>query len=195
MIGGINMRRLSALNNIIKVMMAICLLVAIIFSSGVNVYASPKEDTEAALRATKGDYYADQWVRWQDMMDNYIEYDYDNIGLYKVSKTKLYAREIVGMYEDGSYIIGPWKLVHTNDGEKEKFRIPGDCVMFAFSFDIFWGTDYPYSGVFWNNPDTRVNKIKIYSWGEARTAGLTINVNKKTIYDEYNLSSHKEWKP
>ena len=179
----------------IKGLIALCLSFIMIMAMGITTYASPKEDTEAKLRETKGDYYADQWVQWQDMMENYITYKFDNIGYFDVKKTKLYAREIVGQYEDGSYIIGPWKLVHTSDREKETVKHPGDYVMFAFGFDITWGTDWPYSDVFWNDPNTRVKTINIYSWGEVRTSGLTISVNKKEIFDDYNLPSHKEWQP
>lgn len=189
------MKALTKVNKRIKRVLAASLAVIVVLAGSINVYASPREDTEASLRATKGDYYADQWVKWQDMMDNYIPYEFDNTGLYSIKSTKVYAREIVGLYDDGSYIIGPWKLVHTNDKGHEKVKLPGDCVSFAFSYDIVWGTDWPYSGVFWDKIDTRVNSIKIYSWGEVRTPGLNIRVNNKTIFDEYNLSSHNEWHP
>ena len=189
------MKKAKRINNKIKAMFAICLAIILIFPTGMNAYASPKEDTEASLRATKGDFYADQWVKWQDMMESYITYQYDNMGIYSVKKTKLYAREIIGLYEDGSYIIGPWKIVYTNTGEDEKVKIPGDCVMFAFSYDITWGTDFPYSGIFWNKPDERVNRIQICTWGEVRTPGINILVNKEKIYSAYNLPAHKEWQP
>ena len=55
----------------IKGLIALCLSFIMIMAMGITTYASPKEDTEAKLRETKGDYYADQWVQWQDMMENY----------------------------------------------------------------------------------------------------------------------------
>ena len=184
------------MKNQIKAMMAIILSFVFFMTMGMYAFAaSPREDTAAMLRATKGDYYADQWLQWQDMMDNYIHFKFSNAGFFCVKETKLYAREIVGMYEDGSYIIGPWKLVHQGSGEGERLSLPGDYVMFAFGYDVTWGTDWPYSDVFWTDAKTRVREISIYSWGEVRTPGIHISVNGEEVYDRYNLPSHKQWQP
>ena len=67
--------------------------------------------------------------------------------------------------------------------------------MFAFGFDILWGTDWPYSDVFWDKVDVPVNNIYINSSGLVRTASLKIEVNGNTVFDDWNLPSHSEWKP
>ena len=69
------------------------------------------------------------------------------------------------------------------------------AVSFAYSFDVSLGTDFPYSGVFWNKPDRRVSDIDIELDGEVRTADITIKVDGTTVVNETNCSSHSEWTP
>ncbi len=78
----------------------------------------------------------------------------------------------------------------------EKFYIPGDYVQFAFSFDVTWGTDFPYSGVFWDRSSEHSwEKIYIRMEGAVRNAGVTIKVGNKTVVIESNCDSHSEWRP
>ena len=74
----------------------------------------------------------------------------------------------------------------------------GDYVSFAFSFDITWGTDFPYSGVFWNNDNiynTDWDDIDIFLNGICRAASVKITVGDEVAVFEKNCSAHKEWRP
>ena len=146
--------------------------------------------------AGRNSYYEEQVAKYEAMKNRTIHYRYTNCGIYTVKTAKFYVREVVGVAEDGSFILAPWRLVSEEEGPAlVEFERPGTCVMFAFGFDIMWGTDWPYSGVFWSDVNTPVNNICISSSGMCRTASLKIEVNGRTVFDDWNLSSHDEWKP
>ena len=75
-----------------------------------------------------------------------------NYGLYHAKNVKLYGRKCRGIDDNGNWILGSWELLNLEEsfhgGTETSFDIPGVYVSFAFSFDITWGTDFPYSGVF-----------------------------------------------
>ena len=76
----------------------------------------------------------------------------------------------------------------------------------GFEFDVFWGTDWPYSGVFWtmdesvnryNNGATRYaepDNIYIVLDGYARNAWITITVDDEKVVEDYNCDRHSQYK-
>ena len=66
---------------------------------------------------------------------------------------------------------------------------------FAYSFDIVWGTDWPYSGIFYSNLDAHPETIRIQLGGTCRMASINIMVDRRTVVDDSNCSSHSEWRP
>lgn len=96
-------------------------------------------------------YYEEQLARYEAMKNRTIDYTFINKGVYLVKNTKLYVIEVTGVHPDGPFIYSPWELVCDNDFDYVTLTLPGTCVMFAFGFDITWGTDWPYSDVFWTD--------------------------------------------
>ena len=132
-----------------------------------------------------------------------------NHGNYVVKNWKFYGRKIIGIKENGDYILGKWELLdERNDVNRfskvTHLDISGEYAQFAFSTDITWGTDYPVSGVFWDYTDRWVFGVEIELSGCCRTvdfsAKVWYHVPERTSYTyeyikEENCSSHKEWKP
>ena len=125
-----------------------------------------------------------------------------NNGAYHAKDICLYGRRILGVYPDGEYLLDEWEVIgkgkclHGLGTQSTTYDIEGTYAVLAFSFDITAGTDYPYSGVFWNNEDdTSWEKIDINLDGSCRMADINIKVGNKTVVDEENCSSHKEWTP
>jgi hypothetical protein len=72
----------------------------------------------------------------------------------------------------------------------------GTFVNFAFSFDITWGTDFPYSSVFWTDThNTDWETIDVELRGLCRNASIQIHVGNTRAVDKRNCDSHSEWKP
>ena len=112
-----------------------------------------------------GDY--DYWRRKKVRQDNWRKYaDYnkvkgtkktiyiENSGFFHAKNVKLYGRKCLGIDDnDGSWILGKWEQINSNQSihasEVYKYTVDGEYMCFAFSYDITWGTDFPYSGVFW----------------------------------------------
>ena len=162
-----------------------------------------------------GDY--DYWRRKKIRQDNWWKYDlYNkargikkkisilNYGFFHAKNIKLYGRKCLGIDDnDGSWILGKWEQLNTSTsahaGQGYSFDIDGDYFCFAFSYDITWGTDFPYSGVFLDQNSKYFakdwNELEISMWGAVRTGCITIDVDDSTIVHETNCSSHKEWKP
>ena len=69
-------------------------------------------------------------------------------------------------------------------------------VEFGFEFDIYWGTDWPYSGVFWTaaqSEEEKVEGIYIEMNGTVRDAEIYIYVNDKKVVSEdwiYSQDQH-----
>ena len=90
------------------------------------------------------------------MRNRSIDVNIRHDGFYRQKTIKLYGRKAIGARNDGSYILGNWELIDSRkDNEKGisnniDLNIDGNYVMLAFSIDIVWGTDFPYSGVFWD---------------------------------------------
>ena len=100
----------------------------------------------------------------------------------------------MGLAYDGQFQISGWKCINNPNSS---FRLPGTAVIFGYSFDILAGTDWLYSGCFWEweKQDIPMNDINIYIDGLCRLAGIYIYVNKDLIYNEFNCDSHSEWRP
>ena len=126
-----------------------------------------------------------------------------NYGLYHAKNVKLYGRKCLGIDDNGNWILGSWELLNLEEsfhgGTETSFDIPGVYVSFAFSFDITWGTDFPYSGVFLDENSRFFAKdwheLNIEIGGAVRTASVVMNLDDQGLFADYNCSSHSEWKP
>lgn len=125
-----------------------------------------------------------------------------NGGEYHATNVKLYGRKIIRVERDGSFTLGAWELLNPitsfngfliND---VRFDISGTYVAFAFSFDITWGTDFPFSDIFWDDIyNTDWDFINIEMDGMCRTANIRIDVGLHGKIHVQNLQAHKEWTP
>ena len=125
-----------------------------------------------------------------------------NGGEYHATNVKLYGRKIIRVEQDGSFTLGAWELLNPitsfngfliND---VRFDISGTYVAFAFSFDITWGTDFPFSDIFWDDIyNTDWDFINIEMDGMCRTANIRIDVGFYGRIHVQNLQAHKEWTP
>lgn len=137
---------------------------------------------------------------WDNMKSNKIDVSITQGGVFIEKYQHFYGREIIGIDEkNGTFILSPWRMLGWDRdviaGDDKSFSIPGDYVAFGFSVDISLGTDWPYSGVFWNDPNTPVDKVYIYVDGFVRSVDVKINVNRETVFEDTNCSSHKQWNP
>jgi hypothetical protein len=121
---------------------------------------------------------------------------------FHVCESVLYGKKIVGVDENGDFVLGGWERLHSSDsmhgawGAGPSFEITGDYVAFSYTFDITWGTNYPFSGVFWNNSEeTDWKNLKIDIYGTCRNAAIEIRVGDKLVVDKENLSAHDKWRP
>ena len=126
-----------------------------------------------------------------------------NCGGYTAKNVKLYGRKIVSVDNKGEYVLGNWELLGGGASTLSgiglggySLTISGDYVSFAFSFDVKGGTDFPYSGVFWNDVyNYGWDEINIELSGTCRMADIEISVGGRKVVDEWNCSSHTEWTP
>lgn len=126
-----------------------------------------------------------------------------NYGLYHAKNVKLYGRKCLGVDDYGYWILGDWELICSEDSlhgcTGYGYNITGDYFSFAFSFDITWGTDFPYSGVFLDQSSpcfaSDWNELNIEIGGTVRTASVVMNLDDQGLFADYNCSSHSEWKP
>ena len=126
-----------------------------------------------------------------------------NYGLYHAKNVKLYGRKCLGVDDYGDWILGDWELICSEDSlhgcTGYGYNITGDYFSFAFSFDITWGTDFPYSGVFLDQSSpcfaSDWNELNIEIGGAVRTASVVMNLDDQGLFADYNCSSHSEWKP
>lgn len=122
-------------------------------------------------------------------------------GLYHAKNFKIYGRKIRAVGYNGNFILGDWEVLDSTDSlhgggvGQYKFNISGTYVAFALSFDVTWGTDFPFSGIFWNDIyNTNWENINITLDGTCRNVDVEFKIdNKKFTYT--NCSAHKEWKP
>lgn len=144
------------------------------------------------------DYRTRQLERFEEMKCRTIDVKIEQSGGYVLKSSKFYAREVDGVAENGDFILGPWKCLDSDTNvpmTTRTFHASGTCVAFAYSCDIVWGTDFPYSGVFWNDPCRDVSSVEIHLSGLVRTVQCAIKVNGKWIYSCDDCDAHSEWKP
>lgn len=142
--------------------------------------------------------YEEQLRKYEEMKDRKITVTIDQDGLYVLKSSKFYAREIRGVNQDGSFILGGWECLYSEStvpNSLKTLQIPGTYAMFAYSCDIAWGTNFPYSGVFWSDINTPVKTIKIWPHGVVRDACMSISVNGKEVFYDFDCDSHSEWHP
>ena len=126
-----------------------------------------------------------------------------NYGLFHAKNVKLYGRKCLGVDDYGDWILGDWELICSEDSlhgcTGYGYNITGDYFSFAFSFDITWGTDFPYSGVFLDENSRFFAKdwheLTIEIGGAVRTASIEIDVDNNVLFEDDNCSSHSEWTP
>ena len=78
----------------------------------------------------------------------------------------------------------------------EYFYVSSKYVEFGFEFDITWGTDWPYSNVFWTAAQTEQEapvKIEIYVGGVVRMAWIEIKVNDERVLYDWNCDPHDRY--
>ena len=119
--------------------------------------------------------------------------------MFHAKSCKLYGRKLIDVEDNGDYVLGEWKLLKENDlhaGVEWEFSIDGTYVQYAFSCDVTWGTDFPYSGIFWNDIERSwADDIHITLNGFVRNVDVRIEVGESVPVNEKNCYAHKEWKP
>jgi hypothetical protein len=122
-----------------------------------------------------------------------------NDGMYHAKSVKLYGRRILSVNDKAEYVLGGWEQLNPNTSmhglTSDTFNIGADYAQFAFSFDITWGTDWPFGQEFWNNVNTVAEDIRILITGGNRTPEVLIMVNGNTVYKNDNCSAHNQWIP
>lgn len=147
-----------------------------------------------ATSVAEGSYYEEQLKKYESMKDKKITVDLNHDMLYALKAEKFYYREVLGLSYDGAFQISGWKCINNPSSH---FTLPGNCVIFGYSFDILGGTDWPYSGCFWgwDKQETLVDRINIDLAGLVRFAIISIRVDGELVFNDFNCDSHSEWKP
>lgn len=118
----------------------------------------------------------------------------DSANSYVVKHQRLFGRPIVGVDSDGNHQLGNWELIYDGTSGDSDFTMSGKYAEFGYEFDIVWGTDWPYSDVFWHQPDGVAEDIFIEFGGTARNAWIQIRVNGSTVVHDSNCDSHTRYK-
>ena len=165
-----------------------CVLAAILLCTLMMVPAS----AESSRRE-------EQQKKFENMQHSSVHVTITCDGGYYQKSSKLYVRKVTGVDQDGNFILSGWEKVYDRSdvpfNDTYTVILPGTSVCFAYSFDVRIGTDFPYSGVFWNKPDVQVSNITIAADGLVRTPSIKITVDGTTVVNESNCSAHSEWTP
>ena len=105
-----------------------------------------------------------------------------NPSLYNLKSKNFYGRQRGGRW------------VNLTNGTD--FTVSSKYVEFGFEFDITWGTDWPYSNVFWTAEQSEhetVRDINIEMGGMVRNASISIRVNGNTVVYDGNCDSHSRY--
>lgn len=105
-----------------------------------------------------------------------------NSGAYIIKSQALYGRQPGGQW--------------VNLGNAKNFNVSTVYTEFGYEFDIVWGTDWPYSNVFWNAEKSEqedVRNIEISTGGTVRWSNITIKVNGSTVFEDSGCSSHSRY--
>ena len=151
---------------------------------------NPRYDWGAAA----GDDNTDEYSLRDYGSDGNIRVHLAHHGMYSLKSFAFYGRELGGNWVclingDRATTI-PWV------GGLNIIIIGKSYVEFGFEFDIVWGTDWPYSNVFWTAAQTEQEAptdINIEMGGTVRMADIEITVNGKTVVDVTNCDSHNRY--
>ena len=195
-------RKIAAM---LAAVMAMTTMATIGASAYTDMQCSGEEVTSTGsdLNAENAERFRQQMIRIRErqlerLYNKTITVKISNYGLYAAKNIKLYGRKAVGVDQDGNFILGKWEEMKTVSSlvGGTGFTASGEYVAFAFSYDVVWGTNFPFSGVFWNKVHwDGWNEIDIRLTGTCRMAGTKIYVGDELAVDESNCSAHKEWKP
>lgn len=169
-----------------------------------NTLTAVNKTTQQMQEAARTNHLRDRrWEQLTTLRGVKKEVTVLNCGGYTAKNVKLYGRKIVSVDNKGEYVLGNWELLGGGASTLSgiglggySLTISGDYVSFAFSFDVKSGTDFPYSGVFWNDVyNYGWDEINIELSGTCRMADIEISVGGRKVVDEWNCSSHTEWTP
>ena len=169
-----------------------------------NTLTAVNKTTQQMQEAARTNHLRDRrWEQLTTLRGVKKEVTVLNCGGYTAKNVKLYGRKIVSVDNKGEYVLGNWELLGGGASTLSgiglggySLTISGDYVSFAFSFDVKGGTDFPYSGVFWNDVyNYGWDEINIELSGTCRMADIEISVGGRKVVDEWNCSSHTEWTP
>ncbi len=136
---------------------------------------------------------------FEEIKNKQVHIRFSHRGLYVANESILYARKIVGVNEDGTYQLSPWECISHRSNvaycSDKEITLPATYVIFGYSLDITWGTDWPYSQQFWNNVNTVAEDVRILITGGNRTPDVLIMLNGNTVYKNENCSAHNQWIP
>lgn len=119
-----------------------------------------------------------------------IHFQTDTASAYVTKHQMLWGRRILDIAENGAFELGEWeRLMDEGNGNKE-LDISGRYAEFGFEFDVTWGTDWPYSGVFWTADKGAVKDIFIDMGGTCRNAKIEIKVNGDRVFYDGDCDSH-----
>ncbi len=113
---------------------------------------------------------------------NGINVGISHTGGYEINERHFYARKFGGSWEE--------------KGNSGTFLVPDGYVEFGFEFDIWGGTRWPYSNVFYTAADsekTPAKKIQIKTGGLIRGASITIYVNDKEQLYHATCDTHARY--
>ena len=185
------------MKNLIKKIAAAVTTVCVLCMIPLTSYAA----SEAAIASTEGRTRTRQDAEdlLRDMNDSTIHITIEQRGIFVENESILYGRKAIGVNDDGSFILRPWEVLFKDHdipaGDDGDRVVSGSYVCFAYSVDIGWGTDWPFSRVFWYDEYSRISDLTIRVCGLPRLVNVHIWVNGVPYLSEYNCDSHNEWKP
>lgn len=155
-----------------------------VLSNNALTDVNPRYDWGAAA----GDDNTDEYSLRGYGSDGDIRVHLDHYGAYILKSFAFYGRELGGN----------WVCLKNGKGLylAEAFPVSSRYVEFGFEFDIFLGTDWPYSNVFWTAAQTEQEAptdINIEMGGTIRMADIEITVNGKTVVDVTNCDAHNRY--
>lgn len=170
----------------IKRLVAVLLAIVIIGVSSKVALAAP--------------YYPEANVRFDAAQNSKITIRWKNEGLYKAKNIKIWGKKITGVNEWGDFEFGGWELIDTHEsaclGDSRSIQIPATYVDIAFSFDIVWGTDFPFSGLIYELENGPTSRLDIEMGGTVRCASFKVSTPEQgVIIDKHDCQSHDEFDP
>ena len=171
--------------------------IALVVAAPLTVFAEENkfgsgDDTQVENEEAQA-YYKSQVERLEQMKKEKVNITMEHHGAYVAKSSILYAAKIVGVRDNGEYIV-TWEKVDDRSGlcvgNNKTVTLPGNYIGFAYSLDIRWGTDWPYKDTFWYNTDKTVKNINISYGGTCRRVSIKITVDGTTVVNNSNCKSH-----